>query len=264
MWAEIARRQGQFSLFCGPVDLAAISSSRLWQQQPVVLIGGALELEAEAPIYRERLGLGDLTCLKFSPDRHNELIHLYLPDGLPMPNTPQFQSALLLEIRRLLLASTAVVGLTVLLVSDMPLKAQVAAALAAEFGSRVQVEKTCLDENGILVTGWEFWRQYQDVLPSPHLLIVATLPIPSLENPLVAGRVAYYKQQHQDWFRLYLLPEALSALQRAIAPVRETQGAIALLDSRVIHRSYGQQVLTALSPFARIGYLEPNWMSPNE
>ncbi|MCL1471269.1 ATP-dependent DNA helicase [Argonema antarcticum] len=260
VWAEIARRQGQFSLYCGPVDVASNLSS-IWEQQSVVLIGGALELEAEATMYRQRLGLGDLTCLKFSTDRQNELIHLYLPDGLPMPNTPQFQAALLLEIRRLLIVSTAVRGLTVLLVSDTPLKAQVAALLAAEFGSRVQVEKTCLDDNGILVTGWEFWLAHQDVLPAPLLLAIATLPIPSLENPLVAGRVAYYKQQRQDWFRLYLLPEALTSLQRAIAPVRETQGALALLDSRVIHRSYGQQVLAALGPFAKINYLDLNLLS---
>jgi ATP-dependent DNA helicase DinG len=149
-------------------------------------------------------------------------------------------------------------GLSVILIGDTPLKAQVGSILAAEFGSRVQVERTCLDDNGILVTGWEFWREHQGVFPAPNLLAIATLPIPSLEHPLVAGRVAYYKQLRQDWFRLYLLPEALSELQRAVAPVRESQGVVALLDSRVIHRSYGNQVLIALSPFARINYLDAN------
>lgn len=259
-WAQIARNQGLFTIYCGPIEVATMLKP-IWLEQPVVLIGGALELEAEAPIYRQQLGLGDLTCLKFALDRHSELIQLYVPDSFPMPNTPQFQTALLQEIRRLLVMSTVVEGLTVLLVSDVPLKAQVGAEIAAEFGSRVQVEKTCLDDNGILVTGWEFWLEHQDVLPAPHLLLIATLPIPSLENPLVAGRVAYYKQQRQDWFRLYLLPEALNILQRAIAPVRTTQGVVALLDSRTIHRSYGQQVLTALSPFARINYLDPNLFS---
>ncbi|MFB2898696.1 ATP-dependent DNA helicase [Aerosakkonemataceae cyanobacterium BLCC-F50] len=256
-WAQIARTQGLFTIYCGPIEVSS-TLKPIWIDQPVVLIGGALELEAEAPIYRQQLGLGDLTCLKFSLDRQSELIQLYVPDSFPLPNTPQFQAALLQEIRRLLVVSTVVEGLTVLLVSDVPLKAQVGAEIAAEFGSRVQVEKTCLDDNGILVTGWEFWLEHQDVLPAPHLLLIATLPIPSLENPLVAGRVAAYKQQHQDWFRLYLLPEALNVLQRAIAPVRTTQGVVALLDSRTIHRSYGQQVLTALSPFARINYLDPN------
>jgi ATP-dependent DNA helicase DinG len=256
IWAEISRPLGQFSLYCAPVEVAS-ALSKIWHQQSVVLIGGALELEAEAPIYRQRMGLGDLTCLKFSPERNNELIKLYLPDRLAMPNTPQFQTVLLQECRRLLGAIASVSGLTVLLVGDVPLKAIVAATLAAEFGSRVQVEKTCLDDNGILVTGWEFWRQHQGVLPAPNAIAIATLPIPSLENPLVAGKVAYYKQQRLDWFRLYLLPEALSFLQRAIAPLRESAGVVALFDTRAIHRSYGTLVLAALSPFARINYLDP-------
>ena len=262
-WAEIERRLGQFTLYCGPVEVAS-ALSNIWPQQPVVLIGGNLDLETEATVYRQRVGLPEMTCLKFSPDRQNELIHLYLPDRLPLPNTPQFQDALIQEIRTLLNASALAGGLTVILVGDVPLKAQVGTVLAAEFGSRVQVEKTCLDGNGILVTGCEFWRQHQGVLPAPQLLAIATLPIPSLENPLVAGRVAYYKQQRLDWFRLYLLPVALSELQRAIMPVREHQGVVALLDTRVLHRSYGHQVLAALSPLARIDYLDPSlFAQPN-
>jgi ATP-dependent DNA helicase DinG len=265
LWTEIARQQGQFSLHCGPVEVAS-AVRPIWSQQPVVLIGGFLDLEAEAGIYRQRLGLPeDMTCLKFCPDRQHELIQLYLPDGLPMPNTPQFQPALLQEMRALISATyTAGQGLTVILVGDTPLKAQVGSILAAEFGSRVQVERTCLDEHGILVAGWEFWQQHQAVLPSPRLLIVPTLPFPSLESPLVAGFVAHYKRSRQDWFRLYLLPEALGTLQRAIAPVRDAQGVVALLDNRVNHRSYGQQVLSALSPLARINYVDASMFHPLE
>jgi len=255
LWTTITRRQGLFSLHCAPASVAS-ALSPIWAKQPVVLIGSALEQEAEAPIYRQRLGLSDLTCLKFSADRQSELIQLYLPDQLPLPNTPEFQAAFIQKVHSLLCLSVTALGLTVVLVGDMPLKSQVGAILAAEFGSRVQVEKTCLDEHGILVSGWEFWRQHQGVLPAPQLLVIATLPLPSLENPLVAGRVAYYKQSCQDWFRLYLLPDALIKLAQAIAPVRERQGVVALLDSRVLHRSYGSQVLAALSPLARINYLD--------
>lgn len=260
LWADILRRQGQFSLHCGPVEVAT-ALAPLWLQQSVILIGGALDVDADALMYRQRLGLDDLTCLKFTPDRQDEVIQLYLPEKLPMPNTPEFQWALIREMHSLLRVSAGIQGLTVLLVDDVPLKAQVGSVLASEFGSRVQVERTCLDDNGVLVTGWEFWRQHQSVLPAPHLLAIATLPIPSLENPLVAGRVAYHKQLRQDWFRLYLLPTALAELQRAIAPVRDHQGVVALLDSRVIHRNYGQQVLTALHPIARLSYLDPHLFS---
>lgn len=229
-----------------------------------MFIGSALEPETEAPLFRQRLGLEDVTCLKFSADSQTDAIQLYVPYKLPLPNTPEFQAAFIHKVRTLLCLSATASGLTVVLIGDVPLKAQVGAILASEFGSRVQVEKTCLDENGILISGWEFWREHQGVLPAPNLLVIATLPLPSLENPLVAGRVAHYKRSHQDWFRLYLLPTALNELQRAVAPVRESQGIVALLDGRVVNRSYGAQILASLSPLARINYLDSSLFShPN-
>lgn len=257
---SVSRCNGSFSLYCAPAEVAG-DLALIWSRQPVVLIGSALDQETEATIYRTRMGLPQLTCLKFAGDRHNELIQLYLPDQFPLPNTPQFQVALMQHLHALMSIKATVPGLTVVLIGDTPLKSQVGTTLAAEFGSRVQVEKICSDENGILISGWEFWRQHQDVLPDPRLIVIPTLPLPSLENPLVAGRVDYYKQKRQDWFRLYLLPTALNELARAIAPVRNRQGVVALLDSRVLHRSYGQQVLAALSPLARTNYLDSSLFS---
>lgn len=257
-WAAIDRSRGQFSLYCEPTEVATCLSP-IWPEQPVVLMGGALDLEASASVYRQQLGLGELTCLKFSPDRHSKLIQLYLPDRLPMPNTPRFQNAFFQQVRMLLGATHRVQTPIVILVGDVPMKAQLGAVLAAELGSRVQVDKTELSQNGILICDWEFWRLQQHLLPSPQLLIIATLPLPSLEYPWVAGQVAYYKQHRLDWFRLYLLPAALRELQRAIAPVRNSQGIVALLDNRVNHRSYGTQVLSALSPFAQINYVDDSW-----
>lgn len=263
LWLSLNRAEGQFSLHCSPIDLAS-NLKPLWQQQPVVLMGAALDQETQALVYRERLGLGEMTCLKFSPDRQHEYIRLYLPDHLPLPNTPQFQTALLSEIRQLLFFHAPTPGLTVVLVGDSPLKSQLGAMLAAEFGTRVQVERTQLSSQGILVTGWDFWKRHQRSLPAPSLLIIPTLPIPSLEDPLVAGRVAYYKRKRQDWFRLYLLPTALNELQRAVAPVRESQGGVALLDTRVHYRSYGHQILEALDPAAYTRSFRFNWLLDTE
>ena len=255
LWAAIDRNLGQFTLCSGPLEVAS-TLSNIWSQQPVVLIGGALDLNSDAGIYRQKMGLEDLTCVKFSLDRHHELIQLYLPDRIPMPNTRQFQGVLLEQLRQLLGITASAKGLTVIVVDDVPLKTRIGSILAAEFGSRVQVEKPPGDPQGILIAGWDYWCDQQEFFPRPKLLAIATLPIPSLENPLVAGRVAYYKQQRQDWFRLYLLPTALSTLQQAIAPLRQSQGVVALLDNRVLHRTYGREVLAALSPHARIDYLD--------
>ena len=268
-WAARDREQGKFTIYTSPPEVAG-ALQPIWQQQPVVLIGSYLDRESSAPIYRQQLGLGELLCLQFSPNRQNEHIQLYLSDRLSMPNTPDFQKNLLEQARILVNLSRNVCKPVVILVDDVPLKAQVGVALAAEFGSRVQVEKTDLAEDGILICGWEFWHSFslqtyavglssQAELPKPQLLIIATLPLPSLENPLVASRVAYYKSQRQDWFRLYLLPTALRVIQQAIIPLRESQGIVALLDNRVNYRSYGKTILTALEPCARINYIDPTW-----
>ena len=259
-WSELNRQQGSFTLHCAPIELHERLQA-LWQRQAVILMGGFLDMDPKATLYRQQVGLEDLTTVQFPAERHTEAIQLYLPDGLPMPNTPEFQTVLLQEIHRLMAVSQRHSTAIVLIVDDLPLKTQVAAQLAAEFGSRVKVELPDLKSDSILVTGWAFWKQVQQRGAPPQLLVIATLPIPSLEDPRVAGRVAYFKRRRQDWFRLYLLPEALRTLQAAIAPVRERQGTVALLDNRVLHRSYGHQILATLSPYARINYLDANLCS---
>ena len=260
-WLQLNRGSGQLTLRCAPVNLAEILKP-IWERQPVVLIGAAVDEEKKAESYRQRLGLNDLTCLKFSPDRQQDGIQLYAPDQLPMPNSNQFPSAILQEIRNLLQLSETRTQPTIILVGDTPLKAQIGSILAAEYGSRVQVERSDLAPNGILVTGWEFWQDYRLCCPAPGLLIITTLPIPSLENPLVAGQVAYHKRLRQDWFRLFLLPAALQTLQLAIAPISAQQGKVALLDNRVNHRSYGRTILKTLNPIAQSTYLDPSWIAP--
>ncbi|MGB7416967.1 MAG: helicase C-terminal domain-containing protein [Thermosynechococcaceae cyanobacterium] len=255
LWSQIDRPQGSFTLHSAPANIQPYLMTR-WEQQTVVLLGQGSDVEATARVYEQTLGVKDVTCVQFGADRHTEAIALYLPDGLPMPNTPEFQTCIVAQLHKLLALSRGMGRPTVLIIDDLPLKAQIATLLASEYGSRVQVETPDLNPDSILVTGWEYWLRVQGDVPSPPLLVIATLPIPSLEDPRVAGRVAYYKRRRQDWFRLYLLPQALRMLQSAIAPAREQQGIVALLDARVLHRSYGQQILDAISPYARINYLD--------
>jgi ATP-dependent DNA helicase DinG len=258
IWATIDRDRGTFSLKISPNEVAT-RLTPIWQRQPTVFLGSFLDAEAKATIYRQELGIGEVLTLKFSIERQTKLIQLYLPDRLPLPNTPQFQPALHEQICLLLSHSFPIPKPVVIIIGDVPLKARMGTAIAAEFGSRVKLETTEISSNGILIAGWEFWRKHQESIPKPQLLIIATLPLPSLEHPLVNRRVAYYKSQRQDWFRLYLLPNALREIQRAILPLREDRGIVALLDNRVNYRSYGDRILNVLEPCARCNYIDHSW-----
>ncbi|MEN9222132.1 MAG: hypothetical protein Q6M04_06810 [Thermostichus sp. BF3_bins_97] len=260
-WAETDRETGSLTLHNSP-SAPQEWLAPLWATQPVVIIGEALDLDRQAQTYRQRLGLPDLTPLRFLSGegwpRSGGLeplqsLSLYLP-RLPLPNSPLFQSHLLQELKHLI---PQVQGFVVVLVSDQPLQAQVGAVLAAEFGSRVRVNGLLLAENGILVCDWHHWLQHKASLPRPELMAIATLPFPSVEDPRVAGRVQHMQRTQQDWFRQYLLPVAAAQLQRAIAPLRQgyvsdTPSLLAILDSRIIARSYGTPLLNALGPTLRV------------
>jgi ATP-dependent DNA helicase DinG len=259
VWAQIDRLRGTFSLAITPTDLVT-KLAPIWQRQASILITSAVDLTAKAIGYRQELGLSEMTSVKFPLDRQKHRFKLYIPRWMPMPNTSKFQPVLVAEIKHLLNLTHGRPKFVVILIQDTPLKAQLAALLAAEWGRRVQVDRFDLDESNILVCGWDFWQQHQDDLPTPQLMIIATLPIPSLEDPLVAAKVAVYKQQRQDWFRLYLLPTGLRILHRAIDPMRSSQGIVAIFDNRIDRRIYGQQVLASLNPVIRINYHDLSWL----
>jgi ATP-dependent DNA helicase DinG len=251
-WAKVDRSKGSVTLFARPIDLGA-ELAPVWARQTCVAIGNVLDSETAAPSYRQELGLGEMTAVRFGAGISLDPIQLYVPNWMPMPNTPMFQTAFVrvaIElIHRQLLAAT---GFIVVVVGDTPLKAQAAAAIAAQYGSRVQVEKLGLGTTSILVTGWDFWCDHQEEFPSPKLLIIATLPIPSVEDPLVAAKVSGYKQQRQDWFRQYLLPAGMKVLRRSIATVARSAGLVAILDNRTNNRSYGSQIIATLGAVGKV------------
>jgi ATP-dependent DNA helicase DinG len=261
--ARIDRVRGVFTLAVTPTDLVA-KLAPIWELQPSILITSSVDLTSKAIGYRQELGLGEITSVKFPLDKQKDSFKLFIPGWMPMPNTSKFQPVLVDEIRHLLYLTNSSPKFIVILIQDTPLKAQLAAILASEWGTRVQVEQTNLNESNILISGWEFWQREQDDLPTPALTIVATLPIPSLEDPVVAAKVAVYKQQRRDWFRLYLLPTGLRILHRAIAPMRSSQGIVVIFDNRIDRRIYGQQVLASLNPVVRINYAGLSWLDSKQ
>lgn len=183
-----------------------------------------------------------------------EPVPLFAPRRQPLPNTEIYAHHLLDQARRLILGRA---GLTVVLLDDEAMRQRLASELAGEFGSRVIHQATGPEANGVICCSWQWWLHHQDQLPLPEQLIVALLPLASLESPLTAARVEALKRQGRDWFRELLLPEALAQLPAAVAPLRRSGGRLAILDGRVRSRSWGEQILATLQPWTPLQRLLP-------
>ena len=251
----------------GWTSWASINSTLLqwqWHRQPLdplaVMVG---LLRGRGVVLLGQIGAGVAVGGGFSPQVELSLadpplqdpLPLYAPSGQALPNAPHYGIHLLDQSRRLVLGQA---GLTVVLLDDDGLRRGLASGLAAEFGSRVGHECTAPESNGVICCSWGWWLEHQQRLPLPDQLVVATLPIASLEDPLTAARVAALRLQGRDWFRELLLPEALERLQLAVAGLRRQGGRLAVLDGRIKRRGWGRQVLEALEPWVPLQRLRPS------
>lgn len=260
-YVETSHSNKEFILKSSPLNIDQKFKDIL-RKKKLILIANYLAPDKQAKDYGELLGIKteDYTCLKFSPHAPNEIIKLYLPEKCPFPNEPKFKDSISREISALIASIKINHQPIIIIIEDVPLQAQITTYLASQFGSRVKLNEVNLTDNIVLVCSLNFWQEYQEKVTPPQLLIIPTLPIPSLENPLISAQVSYYKQQKKDWFRLYLLPHAIRNLQQLTVGLRKNKGVLALLDNRVNYRSYGQKVLRALEPYAKINYIDVDYV----
>lgn len=251
-WARVDPALLQWQLHRQPLDpLAELSG--LLRGRGAVLVG-ELSSEPEASALPSDLGFLPKVDVALGDPPLSDPLPLYAPQRQPLPNSPLYGQHLLDQCRRLVLGQAR---LTVVLLDDAALRRQLASGLAAEFGSRVDEESTAPEENGVICCRWSWWLEHQERLPMPGQIVVALLPIASLEDPLTAARVASLRQQGRDWFRELLLPEALNRLQRALAGLRRHGGRLAVLDGRLRGRSWGRLVQGALEPWVELPRLLP-------
>ncbi|WP_320676071.1 helicase [Prochlorococcus sp. MIT 1300] len=205
----------------------------------------------------------ELNAINFSPKVQVKLqksdslkaIPLYAPQVQPVPNSPVYPQHILEQSRRLILGQ---LGITIILLDDLALCRKLTSELAAVFGKRVVHETICIQENSVICCRCSWWLSHCEQLPFPKQIIVALLPLPSLESPITAARVDAFKRDGRDWFRSLLLPEALALLTPSIASLRVNQGRLAILDGRVRLRSWGKQVLSTLEPWIPLQRLLPH------
>ena len=229
--------------------------------EPLLVLKGLLDgrgaiLVGEPAAGAASLGLTATVEVSLGDPPLADPLPLYVPLRQPLPNSPNYGEHLLEQSRRLVLG---VAGLTVVLIDDQALRLSLTSGLAAEFGSRVVHQCTAAAANGVICASWDWWLSQQQRLPPPAQVVIALLPIASLEDPLTAARVEALRRQERDWFRERLLPDSLGKLQRGLAQLRRHgNGRLAVLDGRLRSRSWGRQVFTALEPWVGLSRLLPH------
>ncbi|GCF08550.1 helicase C-terminal domain-containing protein [Dictyobacter arantiisoli] len=110
------------------------------------------------------------------------------------------------------------------------------------------------EENAVLFGLKSFWEGVDIAGDALSLVVIDKLPFDPPDDPVHEARVAHMKAAGENWFGIYVLPQAVLRLKQGIGRLlrtREDRGVMAILDTRLHTKGYGRMVLNALPPAPR-------------
>ena len=253
------RGRGVF-LRASPIDVSTVLRERLFGRvRAAVLTSATLAVDGSFEYVQARLGLGEAETLKLeSPfDFANQAV-LYVPRGMPEPNSSDFVERASLEIAGLLEISR---GRAFVLFTSYANMHAVAERLAGDLPYPLFVQgeapkPALLDlfratPGAVLLATASFWQGVDVVGEQLSCVIIDKLPFASPSDPIVAARIEHLTRQGSNAFAEYQVPEAVLTLKQGLGRlIRSTsdRGVLAVLDSRLVERSYGRRFLASLPP----------------
>lgn len=265
-----------FQLYCSPVRLDGIMGSFFSGVKTKVLTSATLAINGSFAHLEEMTGVKfDVTDVLASPFDYDAQGFVYVPrDAAQVPKGPRnspeeenrpYLDALALRVDRAVrLIELSNGGAFVLTTANEELDA-FARALKARFPGRTFAQghrnnewdgdpPAALDkfrsvENSILVGSKSFWEGVDVVGGALRLVIVAKLPFPQVNDPIVKAREKLSANPFAEVQMTDMLIDLRQGVGRLIRS-RNDRGCVAILDNRIWIKRYGGTVLASL-PWSR-------------
>jgi ATP-dependent DNA helicase DinG len=250
-----------------PIDVSGLLQELLFDEvRSVVLTSATLAVDGGFSYLRERLGLRPTRELTLaSPFDFTSQAVLYVPRNVPEPQSPAFVDAAAREVRELLDISRG--RAFVLFTSYANLNA-VAERLAGEVPYPLLLQGEApkpilLDlfrktPNAVLLATSSFWQGVDVVGEQLSCVIIDKLPFASPADPVVSARIDRLRNRGGNPFADYQVPGAILTLKQGLGRLIRSaadRGILAVLDSRLVTRSYGRRFLDSLPPAQLVHHL---------
>lgn len=266
LWVEAY--SSSLQLHKTPLSIAPIfSSQREGTPRSWIFTSATLAVKSDFKHFSDQMGLtGEPAKTWPSPFNYQEQGILYVPTGLPEPNSMGYTDAM---IDCALPVIEAAGGRTFFLCTTIRAVNRVAERLRMEFADRglafplfVQGERgrnELLDAfrhtgNAVLVGSQSFWEGVDVRGDALSLVIIDKLPFAPPDDPVLAARIEVMEKQGMNGFMHHQLPEAIINLKqgagRLIRDV-DDRGVLMICDPRIITKPYGRRIWQSLPPFKR-------------
>jgi ATP-dependent DNA helicase DinG len=244
------------TLSATPIEIAQLMRAHVVTAGPTPIFTSATLTSAGAFSYqRARLGLDDADELAVaSPFDYGRQALLYVPRDLPEPLHDDFSAAAAARTLELLALTE---GRAFLLFTSHRALRDAAARLAMPYPRLVQGDApraTLIDRfratpNAVLLGTASFWEGVDVPGDALSLVVIDKLPFAPHTDPLVAARMQLVAEAGGDPFARVQVPQAAIALKQGFGRLirrRDDRGIVAILDGRIVTRTYGRVFLDTL------------------
>jgi ATP-dependent DNA helicase DinG len=265
-WAELFGRV--LHLNSTPLSIADTFRAQVGAQPRAwIFTSATLSVGGDFSHYSNELGLDDARSVSWeSPFAYERQALLYVPEGLPEPNTPEHTPAVIAAALPLIEASG---GRAFLLFTSLRAMREGHALLSEAFnrhgldfpllaqgeGSRSELlERFRRLGNAVLVGSQSFWEGVDVRGEALSLVVIDKLPFAAPDDPVLAARIDKMNREGRNAFLEYQLPEAVITLKQGAGRLirdEHDRGVLAICDARLISKSYGRRILHSLPPMKR-------------
>lgn len=201
-----------------------------------------------------------------SPFNYEQQGLLYVPDGMPQPNSREYTDAV---IEAALPIIEAAGGRSFLLCTTIKAVKYAAERLRELFTARglafplfVQGDagrNELLDRfraagNGVLIGSQSFWEGVDVRGEALSLVIIDKLPFAPPDDPVLAARIEVMEKRGLNGFVHHQLPEAIINLKQGAGRLirdETDRGVLMICDPRLISKPYGKRIWQSLPSFKR-------------
>ena len=255
-------------LYATPLDVGRIFQSQMQgKERAWIFTSATLSVNGDFSHYQREMGLADAAMRTWpSPYDFASQALLYVPEGLPDPNTEGYPEAVIEAAWPVVRASGghAFVLFTSLRAMNRGFD-RLAAKLKSEklewplllqgSGSKNELlERFRRSPNAILVASQSFWEGVDVKGEQLSVVVIDRLPFNPPDDPVLAACIERINRAGGNAFMDYQLPRAVIALKQGAGRLirdETDRGALVICDPRLVDKPYGKRIWRALPPFRR-------------
>ncbi len=227
-----------------------------------IFTSATLSVGGDFSHYNAQMGLADASAQSWeSPFDYSTHALLYVPKGMPEPNTPDYTQAV---VAAALPAIEASGGRAFMLFTSLRAMREGYELLKDAFfrrklefplmmqgeGSRTELlERFRRIGNAVLVGSQSFWEGVDVRGEALSLVVIDKLPFAPPDDPLLAARIERINRDGRNAFVEYQLPQAVITLKQGAGRLirdESDRGVLMICDPRLFSKGYGKRILRSL------------------